>query len=205
MAGLDWAAIESARRVREPYDHVVVRQSLTAEAAAAIPAEFPAIRQPGSFSLADAPPGPALEAVIEDLCSARFRAAMRAIFDVDLEGRPTLVTLRGQCAAHDGRIHTDSASKILTILLYLNDGWSGPEGRLRLLGPARDLAQPAVEVPPDIGTMLAFVRSERSWHGHTPFVGQRRVLQLNFLHASRDTVIGALRHRISAISKRLVA
>lgn len=205
MAGLDWTAIESARRIREPFDHVVVRQALSADSVAAIPAEFPPIRQPGSFSLVDAPPGPALRVVIEELRSERFRAAMRNIFDVDLEDRPTLVTLRGQCGPRDGRIHTDSASKILTLLLYLNDGWSAPDGRLRLLGPSRDLDAPAVEVPPDIGTLLAFRRSDHSWHGHTAFVGQRRVLQLNFLRANRDTVVGALRHRISAFGKRLVA
>ena len=34
---------------------------------------------------------------------------------------------------------------------------------------------------PIAGTMLAFRRSERSFHGHRPFVGERRVVQLNWV------------------------
>ena len=205
MVGLAWTAIEGATRVREPFDHAIVPQALAPAAAAAIPAEFPPIRHPGSFPLSEAPPGPALAAVIADLQSDRFRRAMERLFDLDLDCRPTLVTLRGQCGARDGRVHTDSTSKILSLLLYLNDGWSAPEGRLRLLDQDRDLSAPAVEVSPAIGTLLAFRRSDRSWHGHTPFVGQRRVLQLNYLTSARDSLASNLRHRISAFGKRLVA
>jgi len=205
MDGLDWNALAAATRARAPFDHAIVPQALSAEAAAAIPAEFPPIRQPGSFSLADAPPGPWLSAVIADLSSDRFRQLMAQLFEVDLTGRPTLVTLRGQCGARDGRVHTDSTTKILSLLLYLNDDWSAPDGRLRLLGPDRDLARPAVEVSPALGTLLAFRRSDGSWHGHTPYVGQRRVLQLNYLTSAKDSMASALRHRLSALSKRLVA
>jgi hypothetical protein len=205
MSGLEWAAIEAARKVDTPFEHMVIPQALTAASAAVIPGEFPAIRLPGSFPLTDAPPGPALSAVIADLTSDRFRAAMGKAFDVELDGRPAVVTLRGQCGARDGRIHTDSRSKILSLLLYLNDGWSAPEGRLRLLDDHRDLAAPAVEVPPTLGTLLVFRRSDHSWHGHTPYVGQRRVLQVNYLHTARDSVASVLRHRLSALGKRLVA
>jgi hypothetical protein len=205
MGAVDWSAIEGARPVATPFEHLLIPTALTAACAAAIPGEFPAIRQPGSFPLTDAPPGPALSAVIGDLTSDRFRAAMATAFDVQLEGRPAVVTLRGQCGPRDGRIHTDSRSKILSLLLYLNDGWSAPDGRLRLLDGSRDLAAPAVEVPPTIGTLLVFRRSDHSWHGHTPYVGQRRVLQVNYLHTARDSVTSVLRHRLSALGKRLVA
>ena len=63
----------------------------------------------------------------------------------------------------------------------------------------------AVEVSPALGTLLAFRRSDGSWHGHTPYVGQRRVLQLNYLTSAKDSMASALRHRLSALSKRLVA
>ncbi len=205
MGGLDWQALDAARRVDLPFEHFVAPQVLTPGCAAAIPDEFPAIRQPGSFPLSDAPPGPALSALIDDLTSDRFRAAMGELFSVELEGRPAVVTLRGQCGPRDGRIHTDSRSKILSLLLYLNDGWSAPDGRLRLLNNGHDLDAPAVEVPPTLGTLLVFRRSDHSWHGHTPYVGQRRVLQVNYLHSARDSVASALRHRFSAFGKRLVA
>jgi len=32
-----------------------------------------------------------------------------------------------------------------------------------------------VEVPPSDGTLVAFKRSDNSWHGHKPFSGKRRV------------------------------
>ena len=36
----------------------------------------------------------------------------------------------------------------------------------------------AAEVPPTMGTVFAFLRSDNSWHGHRPFAGERRVVQI---------------------------
>jgi hypothetical protein len=205
MAGLDWNSLEAAELSRDPFDHLIVGHALTQEAAAAIPGEFPAIRQTGSIPIEEAPPGPVLAGVIREMRSPEFRALLSKLFNVDLEGRPVVMTLRGQCGPRDGRIHVDSASKILSLLLYLNDDWSAPDGRLRLLRADRNLAAPAVEIVPSIGTLLVFRRSGHSWHGHTPFIGQRRVLQMNYLKTARDSMASTLRHRLSAIGKRLVA
>ena len=55
---------------------------------------------------------------------------------VDLKGRPTMVTARGISAARDGQIHTDSRTKLMTVLIYMNNAWEAKTGRLRLLrGP----------------------------------------------------------------------
>jgi SM-20-related protein len=205
MVGLDWRAIEAAKLVREPFDHIALNQVLEPECASALPQEYPAIRSPGSFSLADAPPGPVLNGLIADLLSQRFRTQMERIFELDLEDRPAVVTLRGQCSSKDGRIHTDSKSKILSLLLYLNAGWVGGVGQLRLLRSESDIEAHAVEIPAGLGSLVAFRRTDDSWHGHTPFVGQRRVLQLNYLQSTRASLVGVLRHRISAMSKRRVA
>ena len=35
-----------------------------------------------------------------------------------------------------------------------------------------------LEVPPTMGTMFAFLRADNSWHGHPPFAGERRVVQV---------------------------
>ena len=192
MPGLDWNAIECAQLVRAPFDHVAIPQVLEPGCAAAIPGEFPKIRSSGSFSLSDAPPGPALRGLIDDLMSDRFRAQMARIFDLDLNDRPAVVTLRGQCSARDGRIHVDSRSKVLSLLIYLNDDWVDGEGQLRLLES-------------EDGFDTAFRRSDNSWHGHSRFVGQRRALQFNYLQTSRASVVGHIRHRLSAIGKQLVA
>ena len=107
-------------------------------------------------------------------------------------------TVRGRCQQKDGRIHTDSKSKIITVLIYLNPQWENAAGRLRLLRGPDDIEDYAAEVPPDEGTLLAFRRSENSFHGHKTFVGERRVIQFNWV-TDRGTVWReSLRHRLSA-------
>ena len=205
MPGLNWQAIETAHLAKDPYDHFVVAQALASPCAAAVTTDYPAIRSSGSFSLADAPPGPALADLIADLQSPRFRVQMERIFGLDLEDCPTVVTLRGQCSPRDGRIHTDSRSKVLSLLLYLNEGWQSPEGRLRLLRDADDLDNYAVEIAPTLGSLVGFRRCDNSWHGHTRFSGQRRVLQINYVKSVGASWISSLRHRVSALSKQSVA
>ncbi|THD51089.1 2OG-Fe(II) oxygenase [Phenylobacterium sp.] len=205
MAGLNWRTLEAAELVRTPFDHIAIAQVLLPECAAAIPDEFPTIKSPGSFSMADAPPGPVLASLIDDLMSQRFRVRMTEIFEIDLEGKPAVVTLRGQCSAKDGRVHTDSRSKALSLLIYLNDGWSGGEGQLRLMNRESGFDSAPVEIPATLGSMVAFRRSDTSWHGHAPFVGQRRALQFNYLQTARASMVGEVRHRISAFAKQLVA
>lgn len=205
MAGLDWRAIEAAQLARDPFDHFLVSQSLDPTCAVALALDYPAIRSSGSFSLTDAPAGAALASLIADLESPRFRIEMERIFALDLAGRPTTVTLRGQCSPRDGRIHTDSRSKVISLLLYLNEHWESPEAQLRLLRTGGDISDFAVEVPPTLGSLVGLRRGERSWHGHTSFVGQRRVLQFNYVQSARSSFVVDLRHRLSALSKQRVA
>ena len=124
-------------------------------------------------------------------------------FEIDLSGRPTMLTMRGKSDGKDGRIHTDSETKIITLLLYLNLTWDRPEGRLRLLHSPTDLENYAREVVPVAGTMLAFRRSERSFHGHRAHVGQRRTLQLNWVTEPAVVRRELSRHRWSARLKAL--
>ncbi|MGH7112485.1 MAG: 2OG-Fe(II) oxygenase, partial [Stellaceae bacterium] len=63
-----------------------------------------------------------------------------------------------------------------------------------LRGPA-DLNDYAVEVAPLLGTMLAFRHSERSFHGHRAHIGERRVLQLNWVTDARVAARELGRHR----------
>jgi len=135
--------------------------------------------------------GPALRHVIEEK------------FEIDLGGRPTMLTVRGSSDGKDGRIHTDSNTKIITLLLYLNLTWDHPEGRLRLLYGSTDLENYAREVAPVAGTMLAFRRSERSFHGHRAHVGERRTLQLNWVTEPAVVRRELTRHRWSARLKAL--
>lgn len=106
-------------------------------------------------------------------------------------------------AKKDGGIHTDSKTKIITVLLYLNEHWSEEGGRLRLLRNGTDLESYAAEVPPTDGTLLRFLRSNNSWHGHKPYEGPRRAVQFNWV-TSEDVVKKEQgRHRLSTRVKWL--
>jgi SM-20-related protein len=130
--------------------------------------------------------------------SDAFREAFEEKFGVELAGRPTTTTVRGQCGRGDGKIHTDSLSKIITVLIYMNPTWEKPGGRLRLLRSGNDLNDLIVQVPPVEGTLVAFKRAANSWHGHEPFVGERRVIQFNWVTSEGNRQITMLRHRASA-------
>ena len=114
-----------------------------------------------------------------------------------------MITLRGYSDGRDGRIHTDTATKLITVLIYMNPVWEIEEGRLRLLRGPADLDDWAAEIPPLAGTMVAFRRSEKSFHGHQPHIGERRSIQLNWV-IDRNVVRRELgRHRWSARFKAL--
>ena len=134
-----------------------------------------------------------------------FEHAYQLACDVDLSGRPKMYSLRGYTRAKDGQIHTDSKDKIITVLLYLNDNWQQPGGRLRILKNSHDVDDYAAEVPPDNGTLLVFKRSDSSWHGHHPFEGPRRSLQMNWMTSEGSKGWHKVRHTISAAVKKLTA
>ena len=114
-----------------------------------------------------------------------------------------MVTLRGRSRAKDGRIHTDSSSKIITALIYMNANWESDSGRLRLLRGPDDIEDYLAEIPPQRGTLLAFRCSENAYHGHKPFVGERRSVQLNWLTDEAVLKRELSRHGFSALIKKL--
>ncbi|MDB5446871.1 MAG: hypothetical protein JWQ97_2188 [Phenylobacterium sp.] len=201
MSFVDFLAVAAAPVRRTPFEHMLVDCALRADSAAAIDADYPCIAKSGSFAVSDLDMGPAVRGLISELGGTPFRELMAAKFEVDLEGKPAVFTLRGACAARDGKIHTDSRSKIISILIYLNSGWQSDGGRLRLLRDGRDLENYAVEIEPTFGRMLAFRRSERSWHGHHAYRGPRRVLQMNYVTSANASFFSEIRHRVSALAK----
>jgi len=203
MTYLNLEALAATPAAREPFDYLIVRNFIRPEQAAAIGRDYPAIDKPGSFTPEDVGVGGALAGLIAELDGPAFRAAIEKKFDLDLSGYPTLFTVRGMCGADDGQIHTDSKSKIITVLLYLNEAWAPDGGRLRLLRNGESLDDVITEVPPDFGALLVFRRAENSWHGHKPFIGPRRVLQMNWVTSNRTAAWHQLRHRVSAAVKRL--
>jgi SM-20-related protein len=168
----DYLRLEAFRAtplVKEPFEHLIVSGFIDPAALAAINADYPKISSSGSFPVDQVSFGPTFQTLLDELESDRFRDAFEQKFGIDLSGRPTVTTVRGRCDLSDGKIHTDSTSKIITVLIYMNETWDQPGGRLRLLRSATELNDIIVEVPPVAGTMLAFKRSHNSWHGHESF------------------------------------
>jgi SM-20-related protein len=190
--------------VPEPFQHLIVSGFVAPAALDAINADYPKISTSGSFPVDQVSFGPAFQTLLEELESDEFRVAFEEKFGLDLEGRPTVTTVRGRCDVRDGKIHTDSTSKIITVLIYMNASWEQAGGRLRLLRSADNLNDIIVEVPPVAGTLLAFRRSNNSWHGHEPFAGERRVIQFNWLTSESNRQIAMLRHHTSAAFKRVL-
>lgn len=197
-------ALRATPLARQPFAHLVVPGFVTEAALAGINADYPQVSAPGSFPTDQLVYGKAFAALLAALESDRFRAAFEHKFEIDLSGRPTITTVRGRCGPGDGKIHTDSKTKIITVLIYLNQRWEESGGRLRLLRSAHDLGDVILEVPPVGGTLLAFKRSDNSWHGHEPFSGERRVIQFNWLTSQGNRQIAMLRHQTSASFKRML-
>jgi hypothetical protein len=197
-------AFRATPLIKEPFEHLIVERFVGASALAAINADYPKISSSGSFPTDELCFGPAFNTLLDELNSDAFREAFEEKFGIDLSGRPTITTVRGWCDAKDGKIHTDSTSKIITVLIYMNERWDEAGGRLRLLRSADDIDDFIAELPPVAGTLLAFKRSNNSWHGHKSFAGERRVIQFNWLTSQGNRQIAMLRHHTSASFKRLL-
>jgi hypothetical protein len=200
---LDLAALERARVHDQPFPYLIVPAFVRASALPAIGRDFPVISHPGSFPLPSLRYGSAFASLIEDLTSAQMTAIVAKKLGMDLSSAPTMVTVRGQSRAADGKIHTDSRTKLVTALIYMNDSWESPRGRLRLVRSDHDLNDVIAEVPPEQGTLLLFKNEPNAWHGFEPFSGPRRVIQLNWVTSVAVVRREQLRHRISALFKRL--
>jgi SM-20-related protein len=200
---LNLAALRAATVAHDPFEHTIVDDFVPPEAVSGLMADYPAITTTGSFPLSELTYGPAFDQLIAELSGPSVRDAFSNRFDVDLARYVSIITVRGRVGSHDGGVHTDAKWKILSVLLYLNPTWENAGGRLRLLR-GKDIHQTAVEIVPKWGTLLAFKRSDHSWHGHLPADGERRVVQLNWVTSQEKADSELSRHRRSGFFKRLI-
>ncbi len=202
-ASIDIEALRRAELHSLPFPFLIVPGFVRKEARAGIGADFPTIAHHGSFPLASLSYGPAFRALVRDLEGPEMKSAVGERLGLDLSGNPSMITVRGQSRAADGKIHTDSKTKLVTALIYMNDAWESAKGRLRLVRSSDNLNDVVAEVPPDAGTLLLFKNQENAWHGFEPFSGPRRVVQLNWVTSASVVRREETRHRISAFFKRL--
>src|SRR3954471_18101287 len=200
---IDLDAFEAEPVAREPFAYAMVPQFIRREEMAAINADYPHVGLPGFFPLPTLKYGPAFRQLMEAIQGPDFPRAVEKKLGIDLLGRPTMVTARGVSAARDGQIHTDSRTKLVTVLIYMNNKWEAAAGRLRLLRGPDNLEDVIAEVPPDEGTLLVFKNEPNAWHGFHAFEGPRRVIQLNWVTDMGVVRREQTRHKVSAIFKRL--
>jgi hypothetical protein len=204
MKVIDLDTLIAAPTETSPYPHFTVTDALAPAAVTPLMTDFPAIAQPGFFPIDDVPVSGAFADLLADLRDPAFSAAVGAKLGLDLVAHPTLITVRKWSATGDGRIHTDSTSKLATLLVYLNAAWTDTgEGRLRVLRNARDFNDYTAEISPVIGSIFGFKRCENSWHGHLPFVGERRVVQITWLLDESKVLHKRRLGKFSRLMKRL--
>jgi len=205
---LDYPALAATAISADPFPHIVIRNFVPPAILRSVVTGLPVLHKGGSFPTASLSLGTAAAELFREIEGPRFRAAIASRLDLDLADAPTMVTLRGSSREKDGRIHTDSLAKRVTVLLYLNPAtasWARQEGCLRLLRGPDDIEDYAVEVPPVDGTLLVFPNGPTTWHGHKQYIGQRYVVQLNYMTNDSQARSELRRHKISALIKKLAA
>ncbi|HWB05028.1 MAG TPA: 2OG-Fe(II) oxygenase [Verrucomicrobiales bacterium] len=187
---------------REPYPWHVQPEFVKPETLDNVIESYPKVSKPGSFPLPGLKFGGAFAELIKELEGPEVRQAFQEKFETDLTNRPTMITARGMCRARDGAVHTDSRTKIITVLIYLNRTWGNEGGCLRLLrSPSMDDC--ITEVAPSAGTLISFLNTENAWHGHASYEGPRQVIQLNWVTDTGVVKYEQRRHRFSAFLKKL--
>jgi len=200
LSVIDVEKINKAKLETTPYEYIVVSDFIRDEWKDKLIESYPKVKAAGSFPLSSVPCSSEFMQLINELNSDAFRHAIESKFSLDLEGKPTMFTVRGKCRLKDGQVHTDSESKIITVLLYMNPSWENQGGRLRLLN-SNKIDDIKAEVSPNIGTLLVFKRSDHSYHGHLPFEGTRKVIQMNWVTHQKFVDHEQKRHRWSSIFK----
>lgn len=201
-SAIDVDKVKQAKLNASPYPYIITSDFIRPEWKERLSRAYPEIRVGGSLPLSSVSCSEEFTRFIAEMNGDAFRQAIAEKFSVSLDGKPTMFTVRGKCRLKDGKTHTDSESKIITVLLYMNQPWQNDGGRLRVLR-SRDINDIAAEVPPDIGTLLVFERSDHSWHGHLPFEGDRRVIQMNWVTEQKYVDAEQRRHRWSFLFKIL--
>jgi SM-20-related protein len=176
---LEPQSISGANLSREPYDYFLGSDFLKADAIEDLKRDFPSIGKPGYLTVDEVDLKGRFKTLIEELESEELTEELSKKFGKDLHPFPRLTTIMKRSQTKYGAIHTDGPSKVMTMLVYMNDDWGQDDGgRLRVLYDGQNYEPYAVEVPPVMGTVFGFLRADNSWHGHRPFAGERKVVQI---------------------------
>jgi SM-20-related protein len=186
----------------EPFPYLILPHFIHPHYLTPLIESFPAIDHRGSMPASIVSAGSIFKHLIAELEGDALRHAIADKFALDLRDKPTLLTLRGQVDERDGHIHTDSKSKLITLLLYMNATWNTDTGKLRLLTANHSLEDYVEEISPLAGSCVIFKVTDNCWHGHNVFVGRRLSLQLNYTDGKFTLKKYLNDHRFSALLKQ---
>jgi len=191
---------------QEPFPFMVAHGQLPDDARAELERDFPNYSSAGFFPYDPDDCGPSINALVRLLTAPDFASAVGKRLGIDNLGQyPTLVTLCRLLNKRHGTIHTDSRSKVATALLYLNHQWPDTsDGCLRFLhriDSIDDLVAP--ELKPLYGEFAVFKRCDNSFHGHLPYEGERRVIQVAWLTSEEEKTRKTRRGRFARAFKKL--
>ncbi len=199
---INYSALASDTIKNEPFPYLVVPQFLNPEFLSELIKNFPSIANRGSIPADSVQENGVFKKFIEELQGPALRNLIAEKFAIDLNDKPTMLTLRGQTTERDGYIHTDSKSKLITVLVYMNETWNDEGGKLRLLKNKHSLHDYVEEISPLAGSCVIFKVTPNCWHGHKPFIGKRLSLQLNYLAGDAALTKHLNHHRITAWLKK---
>lgn len=204
MQILDLEALDRAELRHDPCDFVVVPNFVRAEVLESVNRDYPNIDEAGNFAPDSLSFGPAFQTLLEELNSPELKAHYEKKFGTGLNPYPLQMTVRRYSEGSDGNVHNDSKNKIITSLIYFNQHWDHDGGRLRLCRSSWDVEDFSAEVLPVKGTLLAFKRSETSFHGFKSYEGERRSLQMYWVKPKRQDVGEAKSVSVKRLIKRLL-
>jgi hypothetical protein len=196
MTLLNLSSLEEATLRKDPFDYMIVPGAIDSNALDAINRDFPDIDAARNIPLEDIECHGAFRDLINEVRSREFQRKISKKFGVKVNAKMLSISVRGLSSIDEGDIHTDSEKKIITVLIYLNKTWQHNGGRLRLLRSASDIEAYIEEVAPEKGNLLAFKRSDCSFHGYKPYEGERRAIQLNWIESKWTSKFKELRARL---------
>jgi hypothetical protein len=192
---------------REPFPFLIATNTLAEAKRNALHQDFPKYGEAGFLPYSAKECGPAVVGLVNETTSPEVADALGAQLGIErLSQYPTLVTICRFLDRRHGAIHTDGKAKIATALIYLNDSW-GPTsgGCLRFLNNSEDIDDVVIpELKPLYGNFAIFKRTANSFHGHLPFEGERRVIQIAWLTSEEEKLRKTRTGRISRFLKSVV-
>jgi hypothetical protein len=189
-----------------PFPLLIATDVLDRNAEQALGDDFPHYRGAGFFPFASGDCGPSMNSLVGELTAPAFADRIGDLLGIErLSQYPVLVTICRALNLRHGTIHTDSQSKVASALVYLNPDWAPSHaGCLRFLSASNDIeALVAPEIKPVFGTLTAFRRTDNSFHGHLPYEGERRVIQVAWVVDAAAVERKTRRGRFSRAIKRI--